>query len=423
MQQNNLQNLFGFQFAISELRRTPELVLFIVGTLLFAIPDPVSQFHTQVLADLLTGGYLLISLIRVKFQLFIPQSIAIILGLIFISGIIAAGVTMGNSIYAFLLNYRYLIHLPLAYFIIGFYLYNRYGINFWILLIPALAINVILMFISVRHPFIGHTEMKYITGEGRYFIFPIGDYLVRPVALSEACSFGFAGIVIAWKSRKNIEGIILSLLSFCCVMIAIVSATRTYLFGITLVGVSYFILAQASEKIKLVALVSVAGLAVSIPTYYIYWDTDFVQNAMQRLDRFGEAEDLVRTAGRLDIWHDRISNLYEEITPISGMGMQNYRNDFDISSHNLFIDLALIGGFSYFVFMLFLFIFSIKNIVMTFFVEKLKVHIPLALASLMYIVVFFVSSPLISSKQTLATSFILFGAISGASYFRGRKMA
>src|SRR5690606_25391694 len=81
------------------------------------------------------------------------------------------------------------------------------------------------------------------------------------------------------------------------------------------------------------------------------------------------------------------------------------------SSHNMFVDLALIGGFAYFVSIAILFLIVLNRSTVYIIRYMGRSEAGLSLACWLYTIVFTVSSPILSSKQTFGTALIVFGAL------------
>ena len=376
---------------------------------IYAFPENSTPFKTQTAADVLAICALVL-FVLFESKLIAGKSMARVLMVIGVLGILStmSALMSSGGIGDAVLTFRYIYIIPCVYYILGF-LQARSGDGLvWKIMIPAAILNLILMSITITRPYVGNylTE-DFVSLEGRYFIFPIGSVVIKPVTVSEACSVSFAFLFLGLESGRGKYKRVLLFMGAAAFTLSLLSTTRTYIFATvaTLCIVLFMSLIGrhgGRAALKGVSIISVSTIILlAIPR-----TREFISARVTRLEtELG----LINTSGRMELWQDRLAML-SETSWTYGLSVSDYRLVYALSSHNLLLDIAIIGGLLFLVlavcFLLHVNI-QIMRVLLTLQNSELRF---LAATLLMFCLAFMVSSPLISSKQTLAAAFYFAGA-------------
>lgn len=387
------------------------IALLALGLCAYSIPDEATSYRSQVIADMLCLASLgAFSLTKLPI---ISNSVMVFSfgGIIGIAGTLAS-INSSQTLQEMLTTWRYLVFIPCLYLFLGYNISRLHPERQWLAILPSCLINIALISVAVTRPFIG--EMAggtYVSEAGRYFRFPIGALIIRPVTVAEACSASFALGFLALAQLRTNKGKALIILTATAVTLSLIAATRTYIFAFGFALLSMLIAPILRGRIAVRTLVGGMALVCLSSTLLLFKSAR--EYALTYLDRFFQRAELFGDGGRISIWQDRLNTLHES-SMFSGMSMDDYRSWFQLSSHNLFLDLGILGGKLYLsafiIFTCSLLYLTIPVIVKG--VDRFRDGW-LAPVIIMYLVALMVSSPLISTKQTMAAFYLFSGLAMG----------
>lgn len=372
-----------------------------------AVPDEATRFKTQILADALCGSGLFLLLVFSRVEIINRRILTALAVAVCGVGTVSA-LASADHLVDSVTTWRYLVFIPVVYTAAGYLVSSRGAMWACLVLLPSAIVNVSFSLIAVLNPFTGElSDGTYISTEGRYFMFPIGGVPLRPVSLSEACCVGFAMTFVSLSYFKEHWGKALFVLPIVSTVIALVSATRTYVFAVAAVLMVYMAMGALRRRFSLGVIITLVVAFIAVMGAVLSND-EMRTIAEERLERFESGSSAFDSTGRSLIWRERLAVL-EQVDWMNGYSMLQYRSTFDLSSHNLYLDLGIVGGWCYLVVMVGVFTFILWRCGVVILVSN-SVRWE-AYVVLMFVASFLVSSPIMSSKQTLDAFYFCVGAL------------
>jgi len=309
-------------------------------------------------------------------------------------------------------TFRLLAITPLAFMILGWYFIQLTATQIIAVFLPSAALGIYLMLRALQQPFVGELSPgEYVWEEHRFFTHPLTQRPMWPVALSENCCTAFGMTFFLIQCRSIITKLAGLPFLAAAIVVAFVSATRTYLFAFFAVFAIRMIYQAITARkyqqllIGTVILGLIIGIVFSVPSLR--------EMTIQRVDRFFNSADssLLSSSGRLDIWKERLA-IVGDIGAFSGLGGMGYLTTYSFSSHNLFIDISLIGGWLVGIFyMIASGALCLTAIKLVFSSKSNSITIAIASSLVAQFAIVLVSSPVISSSL----GYVFFWLLSGMS--------
>lgn len=364
-----------------------------------ALPLQFGGITSYVVASVFTLGISVILGVRYV-RGFLEHKIVFgwLVALLFLAAISAA--TSAANTMDFATTVRYLAITPISYLILGFALTKRHRDVPLVALMVGAAVNIVMTALAVQTPFVGEIEPgKYVGALSRFYLHPISKELVMPVTIAENCAGAFVMIWFLFSERRIAWWTTYAIFAIAAIGLSLVGATRTYLFSVALVVALMIVhLVLVKRKLKYVGGMVLLFLAIGIS---VTGSAELRELLEARLDRFAAAGILDNTE-RESMWLDRWE-VARDSDFWHGLSMRQYKENYEWSSHNAFLDWAIIGGWVYgAVVSGGLVVLTLRCVMDIFDRTSDEHHVAQACAVLMMAIVVQVSSPIISSHTAYA---------------------
>jgi|GEM_PF-2059648 len=339
--------------------------------------------------------------------------------LLFFSGLITAAALisvfasedrLGDTLFAI----RILVLSPIGLVIAGFATAKQKIEDIPYILLPPAFFGVLLMSWALTKPFTGEFSSDiYIWNEGRVFINPLSKLPMWPVTLSENCAAGFLLFFFLFGCLNQKKTLMMLPAVIGAISISIVSATRTYFFATMAVFLVSAARRSILDKRYRDFLIGFGFLVSIVLAIIIYKPARTITE--KGFERFFSGDGLFGSSERVDIWHDRF-NIARGLPWLESLGVTNYFDRFELSSHNLWIDYWLMGGHIYVLTVSLLVLYILKQAFRLLTTRRLR---PQGLASAYgFFTLFgvsFISSPVVSSPMAHLLFWFLGGCVLGSN--------